>query len=233
MWKVDIDKAQNWNKINVGKLAYFSPSTLDVACPYPECGRSMVNLVVRWGSNGYHTHTNLVCTGCKESTQFFIVNPPKTTNEEDINQTVIYQYPEPPSTPSTFEKGVAEISPMFVEIYNQAHRAELLGLNQLVGIGYRKALEFLIKDYCCLKKPDSSEKIKKLSLGTCINNYVDDPRIQKMAERAAWLGNDETHYVRKFTDKDVSALICLIQLTRHWISMEYLTEEWINELEKR
>jgi hypothetical protein len=39
------------------------------------------------------------------------------------------------------------ISPDFCAIYNEAHKAEQLGLSLVSGPGYRKALEFLIKDY--------------------------------------------------------------------------------------
>ena len=36
---------------------------------------------------------------------------------------------------------------MFLTIYNQSLSAEDNNLDQIAGIGYRKALEFLIKDY--------------------------------------------------------------------------------------
>lgn len=39
-----------------------------------------------------------------------------------------------------------QVSPQFVEIYNQAKAAESFQLDQITGLGLRKALEFLIKD---------------------------------------------------------------------------------------
>jgi hypothetical protein len=60
-------------------------------------------------------------------------------------------------------------------IYTQAHAAEALELTEICGVGYRKALEFLIKDYLITKKPEKSDDIRKMLLGGCIDSYVDDP----------------------------------------------------------
>lgn len=46
----------------------------------------------------------------------------------------------------------------------------------------------------------------------------------------AWLGNDETHYVRKWEDKDLKDLKKLISLTIHWIEMDALTVEVIADM---
>ena len=48
---------------------------------------------------------------------------------------------------------VLEISPNFADIFCQANVAEEQGLNQICGVGYRKALEFLIKDFCISNAP--------------------------------------------------------------------------------
>lgn len=40
-----------------------------------------------------------------------------------------------------------------------------------------------------------------------------------MANRATWLGNDETHYVRLYNDRDVTHLMALIKVTIHWIEI--------------
>jgi len=47
-----------------------------------------------------------------------------------------------------------------------------------------------------LNHDDEKEKIEKTQLGNVIENFVNDTRIQSVAKRAAWLGNDETHYIR-------------------------------------
>lgn len=127
--------------------------------------------------------------------------------------------------PVTFDESVRAISKDFCDIYEEAHKAEMFGLKQICGVGYRKALEFLIKDYLIKKRPDDAASIKAKLLGPCISEYVDDPRVKVVAERATWLGNDETHYERRWGDKDLNDLKRLIDLTSHWIEAEHLTEE--------
>jgi hypothetical protein len=54
--------------------------------------------------------------------------------------------------------------------------------------------------------------------------------VKECAKRAAWLGNDETHYTRKWETKDVSDLKLLVKLTVNWIDNVLLTEKYIAEM---
>jgi hypothetical protein len=134
---------------------------------------------------------------------------------------------------ATLSAEIKGVSPAFVEIYNQAIAAEALGLEQITGIGLRKALEFLIKDFLITQKPNEKANIEKVLLGVCINNYVDDARIKACAERATWLGNDETHYIRKFIDRDIEDLKILIKLTVNWIESILLTQHYEQNMTKK
>lgn len=122
---------------------------------------------------------------------------------------------------------IEQVSPSFVEIYSQSDTAEKSGLNQIAGVGFRKALEFLIKDYLISLTTDPNEisKIKKKFLGKCIEDDIDNPQLKLVASRAAWLGNDQTHYEQRFNDRDISDLKRMIRLTVHWISLIKETEE--------
>lgn len=122
---------------------------------------------------------------------------------------------------------ITKISPEFTRIYIESEFAFSQGLSQICGMGYRKALEFLIKDYIIHKNPTSSEMVKKMPLQQCIEKYIESPKIKSISERAAWLGNDESHYVRKWIDLDISHLRQLIDLTVHWIETEYLSDQLI------
>ena len=51
-----------------------------------------------------------------------------------------------------------------------------------------------------------------------------------MAKGATWLGNDETHYVKKWENKDITDLKNLIDLTLAWIGLELKTEEYTNDM---
>lgn len=132
-----------------------------------------------------------------------------------------------------FDIRIVEISLMFPVIYNQALEAEILGMDQISGMGFRKSLEFLIKDYLCKKLPDKESEIKASLLGMCINNFVDNNNIKEISRRAVWLGNDETHYTRKWEDRDINDMKKLIDITNHWIEMEQRTEEYIREMPQR
>jgi hypothetical protein len=129
--------------------------------------------------------------------------------------------------------GVSAISPRFVTILQQATVAESKGLDEVCGIGYRKALEFLIKDYCIHKNPSAATAIRSSLLAKCIADFVSDANIKDCATRAAWLGNDEAHYERVWTSHDVADLKTLIQLTQNWITNELLTTKYRDELSKR
>lgn len=133
----------------------------------------------------------------------------------------------------SFSEIIISISPSFVSIYNQAYYAEQINLNQICGVGYRKALEFLIKDYLISKESDEQtiENIKKKFLNNCIQENVQNDNIKNVAKRAVWLGNDETHYIRQWADKDVNNLKQLIDLTVRWIENEIETELVLQDMQ--
>lgn len=60
--------------------------------------------------------------------------------------------PVAPANPQEVEA----VSPQFATIFSQASKAEAYGLDAIAGVGYRKALEFLIKDYCCSQHSDNA-----------------------------------------------------------------------------
>ena len=133
---------------------------------------------------------------------------------------------------SAFPETIQEISPSFCEIFNQAEDADSNQLDQLVGIGLRKALEFLVKDYAAAEHPDQEQKIRSSQLAKCIATYVTDTNVKECATRAAWLGNDETHYTRKWESKDVSDLRLLVRLTVNWIDNSLLTKKYVSEMSR-
>ena len=132
--------------------------------------------------------------------------------------------------PADFPPTIPATSPTFVEIYNQSIEAEGAGLDQLVGIGLRKALEFLIKDYCVIEAPDQEDAIRSSTLASCISKFVTDTNVKECAKRAVWLGNDETHYVRKWESKDIRDLKVLVKLTVNWIDNALLTKRYVAEM---
>lgn len=100
-------------------------------------------------------------------------------------------------------------------------------------MGYRKALEYLVKDFCVSKFPDKEDDVKKRPLGQVVDVYVDNENIKQCAKRAVWLGNDETHYVRTWVDKDIKDLKLLIKLTVGWIEQAIITAMLIEDMQKQ
>lgn len=129
-----------------------------------------------------------------------------------------------------FEDVIEDLSPLFTKTYNQAHAAEVHELDQIAGAGYRRAVEFLIKDFLIYQSPDDEEEIKAEFLGNCIKKRVDNSQLKEIAKRAAWLGNDHSHYEQRFDDKDINDLKLLIELSMHWVSLILLTKKAIQDL---
>lgn len=119
----------------------------------------------------------------------------------------------------TYDPIVDEICSDFAKIIDQAKTAEGLNLDHLAGMGYRKAAEFLVKDYLINHKNHDKLEISKKQLGACIK-LLDVDKIKALAEATAWIGNDETHYIRKHEDRDVQDLKKFLHSITLFISYE-------------
>lgn len=211
-------------KTDKGEIVHFDGYPNE--CPF--CHKAIIPHV-EYAYDNLKTQTLEVLMSCPNSNcckSFIGYYPFFNTNSSEYNGKVTFGALKE----KDFPEDISIISPSFVEIYNQAFFAEQHDLSQICGVGYRKSLEFLIKDYIISKNPDETEKIQKKMLGQCISENVDDNKIKTVAKRAAWLGNDETHYVRKWQGKDLQDLKRLIDLTLHWIEMELLTNEIENDM---
>jgi len=124
-----------------------------------------------------------------------------------------------------FDKNFMELSPMFCKIYNQAVAAESYNLDEIAGIGYRKAVEFLVKDYIIHFQPEKEKDIKTKLLMQCINKDIADNALVTLASRSVWIGNDETHYVRRHESKDINDLKRFIQAMVNHIDTQFIIKE--------
>jgi hypothetical protein len=154
-----------------------------------------------------------------------------TTDERSTLETEYYYSSSEPIRVKgkAFSETITKISAQFCEVYNEAQIAEQRRLRNICSAGYRRALEFLIKDYLIHEKKDEKEEIENKSLFDCIEQYVDDSRIKECAKMAAWLSDGETHYYRKWGDKDLNDLRVIIDLTVNWIESENLAKKIIEE----
>ena len=112
--------------------------------------------------------------------------------------------------------------------------AEENHLDQICGPGYRKALEFLVKDYLVSSvykdDPAKQDEVKKAFLAAAIDKHIDQDRIKQCAKRAAWLGNDEVHYTRKWEDKDIHDLKSLVLMTVNHIDLTIESDRYLKEM---
>lgn len=167
---------------------------------------------------------------CRSCYSPFISSYKVTHSSQSTNTVGYYDSTLVKSDPSTFQEYVFDdkiigLSPQFNKIYNQALAAESSSLDEIAGLGFRKALEFLVKDFAIHQNPDSEEEIKKMALAKCINKYIDNTQIKTLAERSAWIGNDEAHYIRKQEDRDINDMKKFIQATVYFIGMILITED--------
>lgn len=133
---------------------------------------------------------------------------------------------------SNFSDDIISLSPLFVGIYNQAEKAESIGLSEICGLGYRKALEFLVKDYAIHLHPENEDTIKKQLLSPCITENIDNSKIKALSTASAWIGNDETHYVRKHEDYNVNHLKAFIHAVVSFIDSDLSYEKAMSLLAK-
>lgn len=167
-----------------------------------------------------------------DSLFFSVYEPESVFTPFDQLYELNYYYPHSRSY-KNFPDEITHLSPDFIEIYSQAHHAEQEKLDLICGVAYRKSLEYVLKDYIISLYPEEEEKIKKIhSIQHCINQYINDSDIKDMAERATWLGNDETHYIRKWRDKDINDLKNLIDLTIYFISMKIKAKVYKDEMSR-
>ncbi|MCY9762066.1 hypothetical protein M5X06_03140 [Paenibacillus alvei] len=186
-------------------------------------------LVTRPVMNKHPRSCSLVfqCPSCED---LFISEYEAKTNTRDGFDDYIYKasYPKVHQD-KKFNSSISNLSSRFSTIYNQSLKAESDCLLEICGPGYRKSLEILVKDYLIKLTPDDEEMIKERPLGQCIQQ-ISDPRIQACAKRAVWLGNDETHYIRKWENKDLQDLKKLIDLVVYYIEMEIIAEEYESDM---
>jgi len=82
--------------------------------------------------------------------------------------------------PSVLPECVQKLSPEFVRIYDQALAAETYNLDALTGIGLRKVLEFLVKDFAKQESPGKQSETEAEFLGTRIKKYIDDANVKAL-----------------------------------------------------
>lgn len=173
----------------------------------------------------YRVNIAMFCVNCRRifMAEYNATTSPKSYNKVLFAETIRGLYPTELKE-KEFSPIIKNLSSLFVTTYSQSEAAYDAHLLEIAGCGFRKSIEYLIKDYLCHKDPQSSEAIKSEFLGNSIKR-IDDRRIRTLAERATWIGNDETHYVKKHDNLDIQDMVRFINALLHYIEMELTFEE--------
>jgi hypothetical protein len=229
MYQIPAKATQRWSTTSSDNKI-FVPRSIKIGCPF--CGESPVifSMTNQWEKRNDSLFKLAICPSCGEQSSFWMINFTGYPNEIDAqNKCTIFMHPTPPLA-QKYDSEIDNLSPRFSDIYKQAARAEADGLTELVGIGYRKSLEILIKDWLIHENPADKDKISGQNISKCINEYVEDANLKECAKRAIWLANDETHYIRKWKDKDISDLKKLLNISLYWLSAHLASKRLIEDM---
>lgn len=120
----------------------------------------------------------------------------------------------------------------FIKTYLQSLVAENSGLDELAGMGFRKSIEYLVKDWAIQLKPDEKDKIESSWLGIVIKDYYSGD-LKDILERATWLGNDQAHYNKLFEEYNLDDLKELIALIMVELDRQFKMRHYIDNIQKR
>lgn len=206
---------------------------LDLPDVCPHCGIAMRPEFVSYGLSPASSEVGVIfyCPSCKEigfsAFRLFtkgvsswvadFANP-----KEEVIAERIAVYPSKRKLPP-IPKEIKAYYPDFYEIYAQANYAEQINLNKIVGMAYRKALENIVKTHLIETYPTNKEEILKEPLGKSIAR-IEYSRIQKLAKAASWIGNDETHMVKKNEEWNVADMKKFMLALCHLILSEKVSD---------
>ncbi|WP_343329321.1 hypothetical protein [Polaribacter staleyi] len=125
-----------------------------------------------------------------------------------------------------------DLQSRFIETYLQSLTAENEGLYEIAGMGFRKSVEYLVKDWAIQSNPKDAEIINKLWLGEVIKKYYEGD-LKGILERASWLGNDQAHYNKLFEEYDIKVLKELINLIMVELDRQFKLKHYNETIQKR
>lgn len=173
--------------------------------------------------------------GNDECGKLIIAGHTRVGNDFPVNR-FLNGYPKGPDWPQPILDLKSGLDPSaqskFIKTYLQSLKAENEGLDEIAGMGYRKSIEYLVKDWATRLKPQEKEKIHSLWLGKVISEYFDGD-LKEILERATWLGNDQSHYIKLFEDYDLGVLKELIALILVELDRQHKKKHFIETIQNR
>lgn len=169
----------------------------------PHCGVSTDSgyytkqLIPLGGNQGDFWTLAQKCTNCN---LLFIA----MYHRKDGNNTFLGSFPQYKET--ELPDDIQNCSPRFCDLYYQAQSCRRSGSLDLAAMGYRSALECLIKDFAINELHENTDTVSKKTLADSIITYLDGEELIASADVVRILGNDYTHFQRKFPEYDIELL---------------------------
>lgn len=214
-------------KIQKNELCIIKPDT----CPY--CDKGIDPIIINKFAYRFYDLCNIIITfkcPCCEQVFFakYQLNPMGIGYMD--NELYPFEIIGGHKKRLDFSSEIMELSKDFVDNYNDAYIAEQSGCSHIGGIAYRRAFEFLVKDYAIKFNPQDIESIKKMNLSECVKKYIKDEETKDLLLRTAWIGNDFAHYENKHIDINIVDLKQLIELSMNEIESEIRKKNYINKI---
>ena len=217
-------------RINNYKIWVLKPDT----CPF--CDKGIDPIIINKFPYDFHDLCNIIITfKCPCCEQVFFAKYHLNYMAIDPSDQALYPFEIVGGHKKRldFSSEITELSKDFVDNYNDAYIAEQSGCTNIVGIAYRRAFEFLVKDYAIKFNPQDIESIKQMNLSECVKKYIKDEETRKLLLCATWIGNDFAHYENKHIDVNIEDLKQLIELSMKEIESEIRKKNYISKINKK
>ena len=185
----------------------------------PHCGFGTDAPVAKKDTYSFNGHYLLIatctCTSCGKTFFFACEYDSGKTDYEPII------YPSTAFKPYSNDV-LRKISPRFIDMYNQALQSEFHKNIELAAVGYRSAREILVKDYAINELGQNQEEVRSKKLCAAIGTYLKQEDLMKTADVVRILGNDYTHYERKYPQHDFELLKGYMDIFLKQIEVQYM-----------
>ena len=205
-------------------------ASLDTTIECPICkNKNSFEFMGNGIGEGDEIHYLVMCQNCKKFFMATYLNVQKTDTyaTKQIFSSIyphgIFQH--------SFPHDIKQISEKFVNIYEQAMTAKDAELNELVGIGLRRAFEFLLSDYI--------KNVLEVEPAKTLEKRIEQIKVQNVNVNGTlvrWIGNDHTHIEIKHPEFSIEEMIDSINMVVYYLYAEYKSKEVakkINNLQSR
>lgn len=164
-------------------------------------------------------HGGIVVYRCTHCLKLFMVTYVINTHDQTSFIENIY----PPVRLSYQSERINKLSPRFIDIYNQALLAESNESYDIAAMGFRAALEILVKDFAIRELGVPEKDVADKRLVDAIGDYLNEKPLVNTADVIRILGNGYTHYVNKYSEYDFDVLKQYMEVFIQLVETKLLT----------